>query len=138
MSVVCVLCLIYKFRISYQVVALLKNLFYNLHQNFLLVINLILFRIPASTQNNIWVVKLNTLVINKQIKTIEGEDLFLLSQSNQIISNIIKNLIKYLFNNDTALISKEIMIRTSYYVSRTSNKILINTHTNMSRVLFIT
>lgn len=70
----------------------LKNLFFNIHQNFLVIIKLILARVPDEFGQNIWVNKLNTVVKNKLINTGNNDEIFMLKQSLKLLINMIKNI----------------------------------------------
>ena len=53
----------------------LKNLFFYVHQNFLIVVDIILHRLPPESSTNIWAHSLQAILINKRSKRLKkGEN----------------------------------------------------------------
>ena len=75
-----------------------KNLINELHQNFLVVSDLILSRINHSP-SNIWLTKIQNIILTKRSHRIyKNEQLNILKKNNDYISNIFKSIIRLYIN----------------------------------------
>ena len=84
---------------SDNIMSHLKNLIFNVHQNYLILMNLVLERMPRELETNVWAIKLRTNINSKQVKTLESQDAFLLGQTNLLISNILTKFNHIYYNN---------------------------------------
>ena len=55
-------------QIPYAVLSHLKNLFFFTHQNFLVLIDVIIHRLPPESSHNIWAHSLQAILLNKSSK----------------------------------------------------------------------
>jgi hypothetical protein len=99
LSVMCVVISAIKQKMNDNIMSHLKNLIYNVHQNYLILMNLVLERMPRELERNVWAIKLRTNINSKQVKILENQDAFLLGQTNLLISNILTKFNHINFNN---------------------------------------
>ena len=112
------ICSIYK-KINKDLISSLKTLIFYIHQNCIIITNLILQRIPDEYKNNIWYIRLKNIIFAKSIKTIENDVFYLLNQNNNLNFNSIIRMLGLIFN------TKNKTITDSNFYS-TFNQILTN------------
>lgn len=98
-STICILILIFNSGLKATLIGHFKNIFYNLHQNYLIIIALLLKRIARKFDSNTWVSKLEYVVTSKQVSMIEGEEDFMIKESNGLTISMLKLLITNNFSN---------------------------------------
>ncbi len=97
---VCALVGILKNKLDENNLQHLKSLFFIVHQNFLILVDMVLSRLPPEFTTNLWAIKLFSIVKNKQIKTSQtGENIFQLKQNNILILNSLNKYIGRNFKN---------------------------------------
>ena len=95
-------------KISDNSLTHLKNLFYYIHQNILLIISLIIGKINKEYIFNIWGNKLKEIIFNRlspEMKQQRGnldDEYFHINQNNSIITNMLKNYIEIYFKTQNA------------------------------------
>lgn len=73
----------------------MKNLLNEIHQSFLITSDLILTRIINQSLTNIWINKLQNIILSKRtIRIYKNEHLLKLKKKNEYIINIIKNILR--------------------------------------------
>jgi len=115
LSVMCVIISAIRQKINENIISHLKNLLFNVHQNYLILMNLVMQRMPKELEKNVWVVKLNAIIASKQVKVLENQDAFLLGQNNKLVLNILTKFNYSNFKN-----------RTEFYIFDIINDILVN------------
>jgi len=115
LSVMCVVISAIKQKLNENIISHLKNLLYNVHQNYLILMNLVMQRMPRELEKNVWVIKLNSIIAGKQVKNLENQDAFLLGENNKLILNILTKFNYTNFKN-----------RVEFYIFDIINDILIN------------
>lgn len=115
LSVMCVVISAIRQKLNENIISHMKNLLYNVHQNYLILMNLVMQRMPRELEKNVWVVKLNAIIASKQVKVLENQDAFLLGQNNKLVLNILTKFNYSNFKN-----------RTEFYIFDIINDILIN------------
>jgi len=118
-----------KNKLNSSVLSHLKNLLFNIHQNFLMIIKLILARMPKEFYNNIWVNKLNTIIQNKLVISY-NEEIFMLKQSVKLLTNMIKNIANANFKQKSEIqilkALNDIILNCDKFTYQTVKTILFN------------
>jgi hypothetical protein len=109
----------------------LKNLIFNVHQNFLVIVKIILSRLPREFESNMWATRLFSIVQNKQVKFFDNKDshdLFNLKQNNLIIHNCVSKYISANFRMDMQIyeVMMDILGNLDKYSYSTVKNILFN------------
>jgi hypothetical protein len=129
-SVMSIIISIIKNKLNENTVSHLKNLIFNIHQNYLILINLILIRLPKEFTKNSWKIKLQDVIREKQIKVLENDDIYLFKQNNKFIANIINKYICLVFKNknDSKIheILNDLLVNSDKYTYPTVKSILFN------------
>ena len=87
-------------KVSQTTLNLTKNLINEIHQNFLIISDLILSRINAQAISNIWINKIQNIILTKRSHRIyKNEHLNILKKNNDYISNIFRNIIRLYTSN---------------------------------------
>ncbi|MCQ2818594.1 MAG: HAD family hydrolase [archaeon] len=78
----------------------LKNILYYAHQNLIMTFSLLSKKISKAYENNLFVMKLRSIIANRKSKNIKGKDLTLIEQNNNILYNSIGHFFLIFFNNE--------------------------------------
>ena len=82
-------------KIAQSTLNILKSLINEIHQNFLIMIDLILTKISSQSLTNIWINKMQNIVLSKRAHRIyKNEHLNLLKKNNAYIQTIIRNIMR--------------------------------------------
>lgn len=109
----------------------LKNLIFNVHQNFLVVLKMILSRLPREFESNMWATRLFSIVQNKHVKFFDNKDnhdLINLKQNNLITHNCVSKFISANFRMDIHIydVMMDILSNLDKYSYSTVKNILFN------------
>jgi hypothetical protein len=85
-------------KFNEELITALKKLLFCIHQNGLIISNLILERISKDYLTNIWYTRLNGLINSKVVKSIETDKIYLLEQHNKLNLSSLSRLINLSFN----------------------------------------
>ena len=100
--------------ITQTAISKLKNLLFYVHQNFLIICDYIINIIYNKVKGNIWVNKLQNIIISKKVRKIQkNEHINILKEGNYNITLIIKSLLKMFPQNDKMNINTY-----SFYLSK--------------------
>lgn len=100
LSVACIIVIIQNQKLDESTTLHLKNILYNVHQNFLTILNLLLNRLDKKNfDSNVWAAKLKSEIIIKRVK-IDSNDETFLTENNKIITNQITKLIAKKFKGN--------------------------------------
>ena len=92
--------------ITQTAISKLQNLLFYVHQNFLIICDYIINIIYNKVKGNIWVNKLQNIIISKRVRKIQkNEHINILKEGNYNITLIIKSLLKMFSSNDKMNIS---------------------------------
>ena len=121
----------------------LKNLFYYIYQNFLIIISLILSKVNKEYNYNIWGNRLKEVLnirLNEEIKNdkyINNNEFFYINQNNTIITNMLRNFIIIYFKTknpfDSTIYNFINMILVNYQNNQ-NNIDLWYIKTNMNKI----
>ena len=82
-----------EFKLPQGAVTQIKNMMFYQHQNFLIIIDFILRRLPRDSVTNVWAKALHTIQTNKRSRKLKkSENVNALWQNNEIISNFLRSL----------------------------------------------
>ena len=82
-------------KIAQNTLSTLKNLINEVHQNFLVVIDCILSRISMQSMTNIWINKLQNIILSKRNRRIyKNEHMNVVKKNNDYISTIFRTVLK--------------------------------------------
>lgn len=82
-------------KIQQSTINTLKNLINVLHQNFLVMVDLILTRISSQSMTNIWINKIQNIILSKRSHRIyKNEHMNAIKKNNDYITSIFKNIIR--------------------------------------------
>ena len=82
-------------KLSQNIFNNMKNLLNEIHQSFLITSDLILTRIINQSLTNIWINKLQNIILSKRtLRIYKNEHLLKLKKKNEYIINIIKNILR--------------------------------------------
>ena len=106
----------------------LKNLIFNVHQNFLVMVKLILSRLPKEFESNMWATRLFAIVQNKQVKFFNNQDLFTLKQNNNIVLNCVSKYVSANFRLEVQIfeVMMDVLGNLERYTYSTVKNILLN------------
>lgn len=140
LSVMCVVISAIKQKMNENIISHLKNLLYNVHQNYLILMSLVMQRLPKELEKNIWVVKLKSIIASKQVKILENQDAFLLGQNNKLILNILTKFNYQNFKNRNEFfifdILNDIILNNDKYTYLTVKSIAFNIVGNLFPTFF--
>lgn len=87
-------------KITQNILSNLKNLINEVHQNFLVMVDLILTRISSQSMTNIWINKIQNIILSKRAHRIyKNEHLNLIKKNNDYISNIFRTILRSYVNS---------------------------------------
>lgn len=128
---ICLFISLLKNKLNDENMTHMKNLYFVVHQSFLILVDIVINRLPREFFNNIWVIKLNSIVKTKQIKSSEsGENNFQLKQNNILILNSLVKYISKNFKNKLDLqiydVLSDILENVEKYAFSTVKNIILN------------
>ena len=95
LSVILVYELLKDAKLNQNILSNMKNLLNEVHQSFLITSDLILTRIINQSLTNIWINKLQNIILSKRtLRIYKNEHLLKLKKKNEYISNIFKNILR--------------------------------------------
>lgn len=95
LSIILIYELIKDTKLSQNILNNMKNLLNEIHQSFLITSDLILTRIINQSLTNIWINKLQNIILSKRtIRIYKNEHLLKLKKKNEYIINIFKNILR--------------------------------------------
>jgi hypothetical protein len=130
-STVCAFISILKNKLDESNLGHMKNLFFTVHQNFLILVDMVLSRLPEEFSNNLWALRLFAIVKKKQIKSSQtGENIFQLKQNNILILNSLNKYIGKNFKNNSDYqifeVLDDVLFNIEKYAFATVKNIILN------------